>query len=260
MTGGAAPMTGGTRVAAGPLSGRAALVTGGAKGIGRAIADALAAAGAQVAVFGRDAEALHTCGHEHRQVDVTDGPAFARAIADLFPLDILVNNAGAAFSAPFARHDRAAWDAMLAVNLTACFTACQAVLPAMRARGQGRIVSIASTAGLKGYAYTAAYCAAKHGLIGLTRALAIETAREGITVNAVCPGFTDTDMVARAAATIAAKTGQTGEDARAALARLNPQNRLTTPAEVAEAVLFLCQDSSAGFTGQALVVAGGEVM
>lgn len=244
----------------GPLAGRAALVTGGAKGIGRAIADALAAAGVRVAVFGRDAAALHACGHEHRQVDVTDGPAFAQAIADLFPLDILVNNAGAAISAPFARHDRAAWDAMLAVNLTACFTACQAVLPNMRARGHGRIVSVASTAGLKGYAYTAGYCAAKHGLIGLTRALALETAREGITVNAVCPGFTDTDMVGRAAATIAAKTGQTDADARAALARLNPQNRLTTPAEVAEAVLFLCQDASSGFTGQALVVAGGEVM
>jgi NAD(P)-dependent dehydrogenase (short-subunit alcohol dehydrogenase family) len=130
----------------------------------------------------------------------------------------------------------------------------------MVARGWGRIISIASTAGLKGYAYTAAYTAAKHGVIGLTRALAVETARTNITVNAVCPGFTDTELVGRAIAQISEKTGQSAETALAALQKSNPQNRLTSPAEVAEAVLFLCRDSQAGFTGQALVVAGGEVM
>jgi NAD(P)-dependent dehydrogenase (short-subunit alcohol dehydrogenase family) len=236
------------------------LVTGGAKGIGRAVADALAAEGAVVSILGRDRAAMAESGFPYRAVDVTHADAVEAAIAELGPFDILVNNAGAAFSAPFAKHTRADWDGMLAVNLTACFTACHAVLPGMVARGRGRIVSIASTAGLKGYAYTAAYCAAKHGLIGLTRALAIETARTGVTVNAVCPGFTDTALVDLAAAVIAGKTGQSEGDARAALARTNPQNRLTTPEEVAEAVLFLCRDTAAGFTGQALAVAGGEVM
>lgn len=242
------------------LFGRRALVTGGAKGIGRAIADALAEAGANVAILGRDKVALAESGYAWLAVDVTDGPALTRAIDQLGPFDILVNNAGGAFSATFGRHSRADWDGMLALNLTSCFTACHAVLPAMISHGYGRIVSVASTAGLKGYAYTVAYCAAKHGLIGLTRALAVETARAGVTVNAVCPGFTDTALVDRAVAQISEKTGKAPDDARAALARANPQNRLTTPEEVAEAVLFLCRDTAAGFTGQALVVAGGEVM
>ena len=242
------------------LQDRTALVTGGAKGIGRAVAERLAAAGAHVVILGRDEAAMSESGFAHAVADVTDAAAFEQAIARLGPFDILVNNAGAAFSATFGRHTRHDWDAMLAVNLTACFTACHAVLPAMLSQGYGRIVSVASTAGLKGYAYTAAYCAAKHGLIGLTRALAMETARSGVTVNAVCPGFTDTGLVERAVDNIVARTGQTADAALAALARANPQNRLTTPGEVAEAVLFLCGDNAAGLTGQSLAIAGGEVM
>ncbi len=242
------------------FAGKRALVTGGAKGIGRAIAQRLTDSGATVSIVGRDEKALAASGLSYALVDVTDPDALTVAINHLGAFDILVNNAGAAFSASFQRHTRADWNQMLAVNLTACFVACQVVLPGMIARGHGRIVSIASTAGLKGYTYTAAYCAAKHGLIGLTRALAIETARTGVTVNAVCPGFTDTDLVDRAVTVIMDKTGQSEGDARAALARANPQNRLTKPAEVAEAVWFLCRDAAAGFTGQSLVVAGGEIM
>ena len=171
-----------------------------------------------------------------------------------------MNNAGAAVSAPFGRHSRADWDGMLAVNLTSCFVATQFVLPGMVAQGWGRVVSVASTASLKGYSYTAAYCAAKHGVLGLTRALAVETARTGVTVNAVCPGFTDTALVGRAVQTIVAKTGQTQEQATAALARSNPQGRLVQPEEVAAAVAYLCRDDAAALTGQSIVVAGGEVM
>jgi NAD(P)-dependent dehydrogenase (short-subunit alcohol dehydrogenase family) len=242
------------------MQGRKALVTGGAKGIGRAIADRLATDGATVCVLGRDQAALAACGHDYLVADVTDDAELADALKRLGPLDILVNNAGAAFSATFGRHSRTDWNTMLAVNLTACFVATQIVLPGMVERGWGRIVSVASTASLKGYAYTAAYCAAKHGLLGLTRALAVETARSGVTVNAVCPGFTDTALVGRAVETIVAKTGQSAEAAIAALARSNPQGRLVQPDEVAGAVAYLCREEAASLTGQAVVVAGGEVM
>jgi NAD(P)-dependent dehydrogenase (short-subunit alcohol dehydrogenase family) len=251
------------------LAGRHALVTGGGRGIGAAVARALTGAGAVVTVIGRTQASLESliasggaAGWE--QADVTDaaavGAAFARAEAARGPLDILVNNAGAAESAPFGRTDRALWDRMLAVNLTAVYEATHAVLPGMVARGWGRVVTIASTAGLTGYPYVAAYVAAKHGVVGLTRALAREVATSGVTINAVCPGYTETDLLSASIATIMRKTGRDEAQARATLARSNPQQRLVQPEEVAAAVLFLCGPGSDAMTGQAIAVAGGEVM
>ncbi|MGH7089145.1 MAG: SDR family NAD(P)-dependent oxidoreductase, partial [Stellaceae bacterium] len=192
--------------------------------------------------------------------DVTDPAQIERAFAAAGAVDILVNNAGEALARPFAKTAPEDWQRMLAVNLSGAYLATRAALPGMIERHWGRIVNIASTAGLKPYLYTAAYCAAKHGLIGLTRALALETARSGVTVNAVCPGFTATDMAQNAIAAIEAQTGRSASEARAALERFNPQNRLIDPAEVAAVVLFLCQLDSLGITGQSLIIAGGEVM
>lgn len=246
-----------------PLRGCTALVTGGAKGIGLAIAHRLAADGAAIALIGRDAIALESAARElgarHAMADVTDHAALRAAIASIGRVDLLVNNAGAAISKPFAKHTAADFDAMLAVNLLSAVVACQDVLPGMRAHGFGRIVNIASTAGVKGYAYVTAYVAAKHALVGFTRALAMETVKDGITVNAVCPGFTDTDMVARSAATIAAASGRSPEEARGLLASGNPAGRLVQPGEVAAAVAFLCRPDASAMTGQAIAVACGEV-
>jgi len=251
------------------LSGHHALVTGGGSGIGAATARALAAAGARVTIVGRRRAALDEVAESAPGIavaaaDVTCRDAVAAAVATARaahgPVSILVNNAGIARSAPIAKLGVEEWRATMALNLDAPFHCIQAVLPDLRAAAAGRIVTIASTAGLKGYAYTAAYVASKHGVIGLTRALALELAQTSITVNAVCPGFTDTAIVADAAATISARTGRTAAAARAELARFNPQQRLVRPEEVAAAVVWLCQPESASVTGQAIVVAGGEVM
>jgi NAD(P)-dependent dehydrogenase (short-subunit alcohol dehydrogenase family) len=242
---------------------RTAIITGGGKGIGLAIAQRLAADGIRIALLGRDRAALEraAAGLDARfaVADVTDAPALHAALATLGPCDMLVNNAGAALSRPFASHSLDDFHAMLSVNLLSAVAACQAVLPHMRAQRFGRIVNIASTAGLKGYAYVTAYVAAKHALVGFTRALALETVKDGVTVNAVCPGFTDTDLVARSVATIAASTGRTAESARAALAAGNPAGRLVQPAEVAETVAFLCRSAASAVTGQAIAVACGEL-
>ncbi len=246
------------------LAGRHAVVTGAGRGIGAAIARRLAGHGARVTLMGRNAARLDDAaaalpGARAVPCDVTDEAAVGRAFADAGAADILVNNAGAAVSAPFARTTIEQFRAMLDVNLTGAFLCSRAVLPAMvEARG-GRIVNVASTAGLRGYAYVAAYCAAKHGLVGLTRALALETAAQGITVNAVCPGYTDTDMLQGAVAAISETTGRSDAEARAELLKANPQGRFVQPDEVAAAVAWLCLPGNGSITGQAIALAGGEV-
>ena len=204
-------------------------------------------------------EALH-----HVSADVTDPEsvrkAFESARGRFGEIAILVNNAGQAASAPFLKTDPALWRKMMAVNLDGTFHCTQAALAGMLAAGWGRIINVASTAGLTGYGYVTAYCAAKHGVVGLTRALAVEVATKGVTVNAVCPGFTDTDIVKEAVANIVAKTARTAEQARAELASRNPQKRLVRPEEVANTVAWLCLPGSEAITGQAIAVAGGEVM
>ena len=250
------------------LDGRHAVVTGGGSGIGRAISERLAALGATVTIMGRNQDRLAATAEDIDAAaipcDVTSEAAVAQAFAEAAerfgPVAILVNNAGGAESAPFAKMSHAQFTAMLDVNLVSAFLCCQAVLPGMLEAGEGRIVCVASTAGLKGYAYVAGYCAAKHGVIGLTRALALEVALKGITVNAVCPGYTDTDLVAHAVDNISAKTGRSRDDVLADLIKDNPQGRLVEPDEVASTVAWLCAPTSAAITGQAIAVAGGEVM
>nr|WP_233869421.1 SDR family NAD(P)-dependent oxidoreductase [Paraburkholderia adhaesiva] len=253
------------------LSGQHAVVTGGGSGIGAAIAAALLHAGARVTLMGRDAVRLETQratlgGGENVacvSVDITDeaavNAAFAHAVEGLGAIDILVNNAGQAQAAPFAQTDLALWRRMLDVNLTGTFLCTRAVLPAMIGQKRGRIVTVASTAGQVGYPYVAAYCASKHGVIGMTRALALEVATQGVTVNAVCPGYTETELLQASIEQITRKTSRSEADARSILVRHNPQQRFVAPDEVANAVLWLCAPGSSAITGQSISVSGGEI-
>lgn len=254
-------------------------ITGAGRGIGAAVAHAFAREGAALSLSGRNLQTLEAQAAELRKVypgvklhlstmDLSDPESVMTAHRSnqtaLGPVTVLVNNAGQALSQPFVKTDLQLWQQMLSVNLTGTYLCIQAALPDLLAEGAkgqaARIVNIASTAGLKGYAYVSAYAAAKHGVIGLTRSLALELARKGVTVNAVCPGFTETDIVRDSIANIVAKTGQTEAQAREALVAHNPQKKMIQPDEVAQAVMWLCSEAAASVNGQSIAVDGGETM
>jgi NAD(P)-dependent dehydrogenase (short-subunit alcohol dehydrogenase family) len=244
------------------VSGKHALVTGGGSGIGATIALALAEAGAAVTICGRRRQQLDETAARHKNIhaeiaDVTD----QKTIAQLYshgPFDIVVANAGGAESAPAEKISAELWTNTLNVNLTGAFFSVQPALNGMREKKWGRIVFIASTAGIRAAPYIAPYVAAKHGVIGLMRTLALETAKDGITVNAVCPSYTETPMLEQAVARIVATTKRSEAEARAMLAARNPQGRFITPREVADTVLWLCTEGAASITGQAISLSGGE--
>ena len=256
------------------LRGKHAIVTGGGRGIGGAIARELASRGANLSLFGRDMDRLHETAEgirnrwdskvETHQVDVTDldsvRKGFADAVRPLGRVYILVNNAGQAQAKAFPEMEPVLWYQMLNANLTSVYFCTQQVLPAMAQAGEGRVVNIASTAGLKGAAKISAYCASKHGVIGLTRALAMEFAKSGVTVNAVCPGYTESEMFDRAVQELVKSMGKSEDEARAMLTRPNPQRRIIKAEEVADTVAWLCSPGASAINGQAIAVAGGEVM
>ena len=254
------------------LRGHHAVITGGGTGIGAAIARSLHGAGARVTLMGRRREPLERVAKELGgegagaavvEIDVTDEASVEAAMAAaraLAPVSILVNNAGGVETAPLAKTSTALWQQMIAVNLTGAFLCTRAVLDDIARAEGGRIITVASTSGLKGYAYTGAYAAAKHGVIGLTRTLALELARTSATANAICPGFADTDLVQRSLDAVSEKTGQARDEVLAQFVRDNPQKRLVKPEEIAAAALWLCDPLSASVNGQSIAIAGGEVM
>ncbi|MGE0550972.1 MAG: SDR family NAD(P)-dependent oxidoreductase [Kofleriaceae bacterium] len=246
------------------LAGKRALVTGGGRGIGAAIARRLAQAGAHVTVWGRTRGDLDVIAGElggvAATVDLLDRANTDRALADVGQIDILVNNAGAAESASLDKTTDAIWDRIMELDATAPFRITRALVPGMVKAGWGRVVNIASNAGVSGYGYTSAYCAAKHAMVGMTRALAVDIARTGVTINALCPGWVETQMVEQAIARIAQKTGRSEDEARASLAAMSPQRRMIEPDEVAHAALMLCGNAARGIHGQTIVIDGGAVL
>ena len=245
------------------VSGRHIVVTGGGSGVGEACAHAFASQGAKVTIFGRTAEKLAAQSLPYQVCDVTDTEAVAAAFEAAKeiagPVDAVIANAGAVESVPFAKMKPDVLQAMLAVNVMGVSNVWQAALPDMKENGWGRMIAVASTAGLRGYPYVSAYCAAKHAVIGLTRALARELGRTGITVNAICPGFVETPMLERSIDTIVNKTGMSREKAAEVLRADNPQGRFIQPSEVAETALWLCSEGAVSMNGQAVTLAGGEL-
>ena len=244
------------------LKGKRVLITGGGTGLGADMAACFATTGAQVVISGRRQDALEAVAAKTEntraiQADVTSEKDVQALFAAAGPVDIVIANAGASSSAPFGKTSLDEWNAMVAVNLTGVFLTLREGLNQMQ--GWGRLISVASTAALKGYAYVAPYAAAKHGVVGLTRSLALEVAKKDVTVNALCPGFLDTEMTDRSIQNIIEKTGKTRDAAIAALASHNPQKRLVQPREVSTAALWLCAEGSEGINGQAISIAGGEV-
>jgi 3-hydroxybutyrate dehydrogenase len=249
------------------LAGKTALVTGGGRGIGRAIAVGLAAEGARVIVAGRTKAELDEVAEKTSGIavvaDLGDRDplgAFIGELTKIGRIDVLVNNAGISDSAPYHRTSDEMWDRLMQVNVHAAFALCRALIPAMVEAGFGRVINVASNAGRAGYAYTSAYCASKHALVGLTRALAAELAKTPVTVNAVCPGWVRTDMSKAAVDRIAQKTKRTAEEAERELAEMSPQRRLIEPEEVAHLCVSLCAPLARGIHGQSIVLDGGQLM
>ena len=245
------------------VSGKHVIITGGGSGVGADTAQIFARSGAKVTIMGRNKAPLKAQGLPYQLCNVTDPSAVAKAFNAARgingPIHTVIANAGAATSKSFAKMDASELTAMLDVNLAGVFNVWQAALSDMKTAGSGRMIAIASTAGLKGYPYVSAYCAAKHGVVGLTRALAIELAQTGITVNAICPGFIETPMLDRSIQSIVAQTGKTAVEAAQALQKGNPQRRFIQTDEVAEAALWLCSDAAKSVNGHALSLSGGEI-
>ena len=246
------------------LHGKKVLITGGGTGVGADMAKGFANNGAEVFISGRTAATLEIVASTHANIspvvcDVTNEDSVKAMFDQIGAMDVIVANAGAADSAPLLKTDLESWNHMMAVNLTGVFLTLKEGLSHMKGKDWGRLISVASTAGLKGYAYVAPYAAAKHGVVGLTKSLALEVAKKGITVNALCPGFLNTEMTDRSVANIIEKTGMSEDDARATLAKNNPQGRLIEPSEVTASALWLCSEGSEGINGQAIAISGGEI-